>query len=105
MQNGGAMLSRLPTRQAKALTSRLQTRGSRRVTAIQGSQFQKDEPAVIKGVPESRGMRRSFSFGFRISDFGFRFAACPANGARKGTMRKMERTNRSCIARSPTIHH
>ena len=50
-------------------------------------------------------MRRSLLFRIQISEFGFRFQACPANEARKGTVRKMERTNRSCIARSPTIHH
>src|ERR1051325_10092937 len=114
MQNGGPMLFLLPTKAAKTLKQPQPKREPSRVIAIQGSRFQKDEWAVTRATLELRTMQRSFScLGFeslaavshplqRILDFGFPFAACPANEARKGRVRKTERTNRNCIARSPT---
>src|SRR5215216_2565002 len=104
MQNGGATLSLLPTRGAKALTSRLPKRGSRRVIAIQDSQPQKGEAAVTAGASQPL-VRTLLNSGFGIWDLGFPQAACLATGARKGRARKMGRTNRSCIARSSTIRH
>src|SRR5882724_12524866 len=104
MQNGGATLSLLPTTGAKASAQQLPRCGSRLAIAIQDSQFQRDEAAAATAAQQSPS-QALLNMRYSICDLKFASAACPATGARKDRARKMGRTTRSCIARSPTIRH
>ena len=81
MQNGGAMLSLLPTRAAEASASRPPQRESRRAIAIPDSQLQKGEPALTAAAKQSR-LRPLPSLELGIGKPGRRFASVAAASRR-----------------------
>src|ERR1041384_6863750 len=103
MQNGEATLCLPPTKGAKALKKPQPNCESRQVIAIQGSQFQTGEAAKAAGAQHSRSPLLLLTLKLGACRLGSALRACPAIEARKGRVRRMERTTQSCTARLPTI--